>query len=271
MVEPTLKIGSERWIAQLTDLLKVSGSSAFQQALFEFLNAVVPVDHCVVFTYSDGTGPGHLFTHSKMEADQARQLADDYVKRFHGEDPHYERVKSGAGEEEALIHLDLAEDYDPAYRNHFFDRSQLVDKASTIGAVEQGSVYCNFYRMSGSGRYSPDDWALLQRMLPLVTAVISIHFRLSGANEDADASQNKRDSSLVHSIISGGTNEFAVLTPRERQVCERILLGYTSVGIGLDLDIAPSSVVTYRRRAYTKLGIATQNELFRLCLNVAES
>jgi DNA-binding CsgD family transcriptional regulator len=43
-------------------------------------------------------------------------------------------------------------------------------------------------------------------------------------------------------------------------------LGYTSVGIGLDLNIAQSSVVTYRRRAYEKLDISTQNELFTLCL-----
>jgi len=52
--------------------------------------------------------------------------------------------------------------------------------------------------------------------------------------------------------------------------CERILLGYTSVGIGLDLKIAQSSVVTYRRRAYEKLDISTQNELFTLCLTASQ-
>jgi DNA-binding CsgD family transcriptional regulator len=60
------------------------------------------------------------------------------------------------------------------------------------------------------------------------------------------------------------------LTPREREVCERILLGYTSIGIGLDLNIALSSVLTYRKRAYEKLGIAAQNELFALCLEAAQ-
>ena len=75
---------------------------------------------------------------------------------------------------------------------------------------------------------------------------------------------------MVHSIISRGAAPFDRLTAREAEVCERILIGYTSTGISLDLDIKPSSVNTYRRRAYEKLGIATQNELFALCLEALE-
>ena len=57
------------------------------------------------------------------------------------------------------------------------------------------------------------------------------------------------------------------LTTRESEVCERILVGFTSTGISLDLGIAESSVNTYRRRAYEKLEIATQNELFSMCIS----
>ena len=73
--------------------------------------------------------------------------------------------------------------------------------------------------------------------------------------------------SLVHSVISRKVEPFDKLTKRESEVCERILVGFTSTGISLDLDIAESSVNTYRRRAYGKLGIATQNELFSLCIS----
>ena len=78
-------------------------------------------------------------------------------------------------------------------------------------------------------------------------------FRL--LNPETDGSGEKvHVSSLVHNIISKAREPFDRLTKRERQVCERIVLGYTSVGIGLDLQIEPSSVITYRRRAYEKLG-----------------
>jgi DNA-binding CsgD family transcriptional regulator len=73
----------------------------------------------------------------------------------------------------------------------------------------------------------------------------------------------------VHTIVGKRLAPFDRLTAREREVCERIVLGYTSIGIGLDLDIALSSVLTYRKRAYAKLGIGTQNELFALCLDAS--
>ena len=58
------------------------------------------------------------------------------------------------------------------------------------------------------------------------------------------------------------------LTQREKEVCARILLGMSSEGIGLDLGIKMQSVLTYRKRAYARLNISSQNELFALCLSI---
>jgi len=52
------------------------------------------------------------------------------------------------------------------------------------------------------------------------------------------------------------------LTQREADVCAAIALGYTTVGIGLNLGISVNTVATHRKRAYAKLGISCQNELF---------
>jgi DNA-binding CsgD family transcriptional regulator len=54
------------------------------------------------------------------------------------------------------------------------------------------------------------------------------------------------------------------LTPRELDVCARALIGMTAEGIALDLNIKKSSVSTYRKRAYARLGISSQNQLYRL-------
>lgn len=261
---------SQPWLERLTEVCRALGSAAFEHRLLALLNHVVPVDHCVVFTYDEGGGAGHLFTHGKMAPERAARLADDYVREYFARDPNFARIAGGDGEDR-LIPLDLHQGYDPAYRNHFFDRNDLVDKASTIGRVEHGSVYCNFYRMGSSGPYSARDWATLERMLPLATALIAAHYRLLEAGgRPARRGDRPSATSLVHNIVGQAVAPFDRLTPRERQVCERIVLGYTSVGIGLDLAIAPSSVVTYRRRAYDKLGIRSQNELFSLCLAAAQ-
>lgn len=53
----------------------------------------------------------------------------------------------------------------------------------------------------------------------------------------------------------------ADLSRRESEVCARILYGLSSYGIALDLGIGKESVMTYRKRAYNRLGIASQREL----------
>jgi DNA-binding CsgD family transcriptional regulator len=51
------------------------------------------------------------------------------------------------------------------------------------------------------------------------------------------------------------------LSRREGEVCARILYGLSSYGIALDLGIGKESVMTYRKRAYLRLGIGSQREL----------
>lgn len=52
------------------------------------------------------------------------------------------------------------------------------------------------------------------------------------------------------------------LTPREAEICSGIILGYTVVGLSLNLGISINTVATHRKRAYAKLKISSQNELF---------
>lgn len=56
----------------------------------------------------------------------------------------------------------------------------------------------------------------------------------------------------------------AGLTGRERDVCERLLKGWTHDGIAADLRVSPATVKTYRDRAFARLGIHHRNELFAL-------
>jgi DNA-binding CsgD family transcriptional regulator len=294
------ELGSDAWLDRLGRAARALGSRRFEEELLALLNEVLPVDLCVVFTHSVD-GLGHLFTHGKLPPERAEELANDYVRQYHDRDPLYPKLAAvAAGEElEAPRPLDMPTDYDPAYRSRFFDRVGLVDKTSIVGRIEADSVLCNFYRMTGSGPYSTEERRRLDRILPLVAALIAAHHRLA-KNVAADAGReaaaagagapppgagagaavdgapdaapggHARTRSLVRTVIGTRVPPFDQLTARELEVCERILLGYTSIGIGLDLDIALSSVLTYRKRAYQKLGIGTQAQLFALCLAAAK-
>jgi len=261
------------YVHTMAAAVKALGTDDFEAALMALLSEVVPVDHCAIFTYSERGHAGHLFTHSRMPPRDAEQLARDYVERFHDRDPNFAAMQEMGGiDYHRFSRPDLNTDYDPAYQNHFFDRSGLIDKASSVGRIEDGQVYCNFYRMTESQPYSEKDWAVLKDLLPLATALVAAHYDMARARGQIhldNGSEHIVRKSIVHNIISHDVEPFTSLTDRERQVCERILLGYTTTGIGLDLDIAPTSVATYRKRAYAKLSISSQNELFALCFRAS--
>jgi len=52
-----------------------------------------------------------------------------------------------------------------------------------------------------------------------------------------------------------------VFPRREAEVCARILYGLSTTGIALDIGVGEESVVTYRKRTFRRLGIATRREL----------
>lgn len=54
------------------------------------------------------------------------------------------------------------------------------------------------------------------------------------------------------------------LTNRELDVCSRAVFGMTAEGTALDLNVKMTSVHTYRKRAYARMGISSHYELFRL-------
>ena len=57
------------------------------------------------------------------------------------------------------------------------------------------------------------------------------------------------------------------LSKRELDVLRGVLEGHTAVEIAELMGIKPSSVLTYQKRAYQRLGISSQRQLFALCLS----
>ena len=62
------------------------------------------------------------------------------------------------------------------------------------------------------------------------------------------------------------TQRLAVLSEREREVLERVLLGKSSRQIGEELFISAKTVDFHRARIMQKLGVRSTAQLFHLCL-----
>ena len=278
--------GSGDWLAKLNRAISTLGRAEFEDSLFDLVNAVVGVDHCAVFiTNPDGT-TAHLFTKSKLDEAVCRSLAKAYTERFHRRDPKLGargmRLDNPGGEQGNLQAGDATltllpqtpvTAYDAGYTARFFTDTGLIDKVSSLLQTRQYTIYCSFYRLTDSGRFDAAEFDDLSQILPILTNLIFKHSRLAGLKEK----ENQPDPIITQvplgrswdasaTMLNAQNEVFAQLTDREQQVCLRILQGYSSEAISLDLKVAISTIHTYRKRAYAKLGISSQNELFSLYL-----
>ena len=146
--------------------------------------------------------------------------------------------------------------YGARYRKIFFSDSDIVDKCATAIWVDDTCFYVNFYRITSQGRFHDAERACLQAIAPAIGASVARHFQ-----QAATPGQNLAALFATRAPLSA-------LTPREQEVCRRILLGLSSEAISQGLGISLHSTLTYRKRAYERLGISSQNELFAIVLRL---
>lgn len=78
---------------------------------------------------------------------------------------------------------------------------------------------------------------------------------------------DSRNSLTVEKLEERFELAYPQLPPRERQVCARAAIGMSVEGTALDLDIGQASVMTYRKRAYGRLGVTSPFELCSLVMS----
>jgi DNA-binding CsgD family transcriptional regulator len=238
------------------------GRPSFRQALIDTLRRVADVGHCMVFSFAGERSARCLLDVGNIPIGSDLGLA--YSEHFHLADPNWE-VMLGRRTDAAPVVLPAFAPrmYSDNYRKIFFTDSGIVDKFATAVWVDDTCFYVNFYRIASQGRFSRNQIEHLARTAPAISAAVARHFQ-----EECPA----RFGSLRRLETVFATREpLASLTAREQQVSLRILSGFSSEAISADLGIGLQSTLTYRKRAYDKLGISSQNELFGIVLRLLVS
>lgn len=245
-------------LARAGRLVEVLGEPGFDDALAGLLREAADVHQIMVFAFDAG-GSRCPYAWNRS-GPVAEALGHRYVAgRFDRVDPLLARLRAAppgpAPRPAVLARDDIA---DTGYRAAFFDEPALGGK---VAVLDDSGHYVNFYRTAGLPPFSEREAANLSGLSDFVCRCVMRHNRLRppGGVPAADGLNAIRE---VLGVRAAG------LSRREREVCARIVGGYSSEAIALHLGVAPSSVATYRKRAYGKLGISSQNELFALCLSV---
>lgn len=244
----------------ITPAVLAIGRPSFPQALIDTLRRVAGVGHCMVFTFDGERATRCLLDIGNIPI--GADLGRAYAGHFHRADPNRETIFRQRDASSAIVLPTFARRmYERTYRKIFFEESEIVDKFATAIWVERTCFYVNFYRTTVQGRFVRAQIEGLTQVSPAIGAAVARHFqdRAASAGDDVFAK-------LAQLFASRAP--LARLTEREREVCLRILAGFSSEAIAADLGIGLHSALTYRKRAYEKLGISAQNELFAIALRL---
>ncbi|MDN4999985.1 helix-turn-helix transcriptional regulator [Bradyrhizobium sp. GCM10027634] len=240
----------------VTPAVLAIGRPDFRDILIDTLRRQAGVGHCMVFALTRAGAASCLLDAGNIPT--GADLGAAYAGQFHESDPNRDALFEGEGGAPIMLPSFTPRMYSARYRKIFFNDSDIVDKCATAIWTGDTCFYVNFYRITSQGRFGDAERSRLQTIAPAIGASVARHFQQAAT---AAPDQNLAKLFATRAPLS-------VLTPREQEVCRHILLGLSSEAISQALGISLHSILTYRKRAYQRLGISAQNELFGIVLRL---
>lgn len=260
--------GASGNVVPLSDVSLAVGTPAFGEALQWAVNAAVTVDQCIIITFFRRVPSGYLLTVGKGDFKLSVRLIEDFAAGGNVGDSKLRYIQAG-GSRPGIVPFSPTE-WQGRFRRRFVDRGGVVDNVPCIAARGERMVSCNFMRVAPSSAYDERERVRLGEIIPVLANLALANYALCGPFAPLPGpppSIKTPDDEVALLRERLGHSPLDCLTERERQVCFRILLGYSSEAIGLHLGVARSTVISHRKRAYERLGIVSQSELFSLYLH----
>ena len=155
-----------------------------------------------------------------------------------------------------ILHTAVNEISDYDVREVVYGRMNICDRLLLCERSSDGIVGLSLLRSGNLGAFSGSD---IDRLCQVATTMLAMARKHVGRSLPMpDLSLALTSLSEIEACLADASIAFS---PREAQVCARIIYGVSSTGIALELGIGEETVMTYRKRAYQRLGIATQREL----------
>jgi len=233
-----------------TGLIGCIGDTAFGQRVIEQLNRLLPLCWWNVYRLLDDAPPQLRIGGCLGAEDCIATAFGDYSAGLYRQDPVLGLLRDHAAAGRAMMSHAHARELQPEHRRRIYSRHGLAERLSLAQPAEDGGLLMiNLYRHERQQPFSDDERDALQQLGPLLLACAARHLALAPAD------------------APGRPGALDRLTRREREVCDRLLRGWTHDGIAADLRLSATTVKTYRDRAFERLGIHHRNELFALAFD----
>jgi len=255
-------------VSMVGELMDATGTSSFSDLLWQMLRERLPLTFLTLSTIEpDGNLHGQwLEAGSTEDKDLMLPIFEKWIRdRTYVNDPMWRlmpllRARSQDAQPLILLHLLNCEDIrDEEWRQTNYERMSIRCRL-TLSASHPavGGLALALFRHASLSEFSEEELNWISGVAPLL-------MRLALRHQGMHLGKSLQPKLIALEARLGQVRK--QLTPREVQVCARILQGSSFEEIGKSIGIKPASVKTYRDRAFEKLAISSRFELFALLLN----
>lgn len=242
-----MKSADERAVGAMAGLIACIGAPGFANDALAQLNRWLPVSWLSVFRLSDHGPPRMPASGTYHAPDGTADSWEVYRSSLYRGDQTFLAAREQLEQARCTLVHWHAREIPAAHRELIYTRHGLRERLSVVCKdKDDGLLAINLYRHESLPLFTTDEIEWVGVGAPILTSCVQRHLDLAGV----------RDPSFDTTL--------ALLTRRERDVCERMLKGWTYEGIANDLGISSATVKTFRDRAFDRLGIHHRNELFAL-------
>ena len=235
--------------------------TSMARAILDLVNRHVAMADCTILNFGAERNPRVVAVASLTDDRQIFHCATNYARQLYHHDRIQLHLHSLLPEQKidsiAVHRQTLTQIIDAELRRLYNDTLGVVDSmAITIKTGRHEWITTNLCRHRLQGILDKEEIETIRQLAPLIATSVARHCRLEAEGEGE-----------FRASVSDGIDELcSQLTTRERQVILRILDGVTVERIAEELGLKPTTVITYRSRAYEKLGISSRRELFSTLL-----
>lgn len=240
----------------LGDLVAAIGGPAFPACLFDALHILAGVELCSVFMRDAGKPLELIFAsgESPQVPGFTWRASHAYARDFWRSDRQLSLLARVPAGTPLVVRRRAADIADPAYRGACYDQAKVIERVSIL-SQGRPCLMVNGYRTAGKAPFGPQDIACLEFYAALLTAALRQHLRAGSSPLPLFD-----EAALTGRLCAPDCG----LSAREAEVVAGLILGETQERIARAKRLSPATVITYRRRAYGKLGVSNRHDLMAL-------
>ena len=244
-------------------LHELAGTDEFDRAMFDFASSTLALDKCTAYFYPPQGLPECIAASgiNTYYEKAATSLARKYISGAYRHDPNIQCLRPSPVSSFRLNLVRPANLPPSEFRHDFYDRPSIGEELGLIFENQRGRLYLSFFRATKRQSLSAASIGKVRDLAPTLMTALTLHLKLSNAPSADQSGVHGVKSTAIKDIIQDNCDK---ITNREVEICDHIVRGFSTVAMSLNFGISENTVRTHRKRAYSKLGISSQAELFAI-------